>query len=115
VIHTVRSEEPDLFDDQLATQVNEMMTDAVEAETRFATDLLADGIPGLSLGDTRRYLEYVADRRLAQAGFPERFGARNPFPFMQLQDVQEFANFFERTVSAYQVGVGGEVSFEEDF
>jgi ribonucleoside-diphosphate reductase beta chain len=34
---------------------------------------------------------------------------------MQLQDVQELANFFERTVSAYQVGISGEVSFGEDF
>ena len=34
---------------------------------------------------------------------------------MDLQDVQELANFFERTVSAYQVGVSGSVSFDEDF
>jgi ribonucleoside-diphosphate reductase beta chain len=115
VVDTVRREEPELFDDQLARQVAEMMTDAVQAETSFAADLLVEGVPGLSLEDTRRYLEYVADQRLARAGFAKRFGARNPFPFMQLQDVQEFANFFERTVSAYQVGVSGDVSFEEDF
>lgn len=30
---------------------------------------------------------------------------------MDLQDVQELANFFERRVSAYQVGVQGEVAF----
>ena len=30
---------------------------------------------------------------------------------MDLQDVQEIANFFERRVSAYQVAVAGEVSF----
>jgi ribonucleoside-diphosphate reductase beta chain len=34
---------------------------------------------------------------------------------MELQDVQELANFFERRVAAYQVGVTGEVSFNEDF
>jgi ribonucleoside-diphosphate reductase beta chain len=34
---------------------------------------------------------------------------------MDLQDVQEMANFFERRVSAYQIGVTGEVSFEEEF
>jgi ribonucleoside-diphosphate reductase beta chain len=34
---------------------------------------------------------------------------------MQLQDVQELANFFERTVSAYQVGVNGDVRFDEEF
>jgi ribonucleoside-diphosphate reductase beta chain len=34
---------------------------------------------------------------------------------MELQDVQELTNFFERRVSAYQVGVGGEVSFDHAF
>ena len=31
---------------------------------------------------------------------------------MDLQDVQELTNFFERRVSAYQVGVQGEVGFD---
>jgi ribonucleoside-diphosphate reductase beta chain len=115
VVDTVRREQPELFDDELAAQVTAMVVEAVEAETAFAADLLIDGVPGLSLTDTRAYLEYVADQRLARLSLPKHFGSRNPFPFMQLQDVQELANFFERTVSAYQVGVEGEVSFDEDF
>ena len=38
------------------------------------------------------------------------YGSKNPFAFMELQDVQELSNFFERRVSAYQVGVSGSVS-----
>jgi ribonucleoside-diphosphate reductase beta chain len=34
---------------------------------------------------------------------------------MDLQDVQELSSFFGRRVSAYQVGVTGEVSFDDDF
>jgi ribonucleoside-diphosphate reductase beta chain len=34
---------------------------------------------------------------------------------MDLQDVQELSNFFEHRVSAYQVGVTGDVSFDHDF
>jgi ribonucleoside-diphosphate reductase beta chain len=82
---------------------------------QFAEDLLGQGIPGLSLADMRTYLEHVADRRLAQLGIDPVYGARNPFGFMELQDVQELSNFFERRVSAYQVGVSGSVSFDEDF
>jgi ribonucleoside-diphosphate reductase beta chain len=48
-------------------------------------------------------------------GLPPRFGARNPFSFMELQDVQELTNFFERKVSAYQVAVQGEVAFDRAF
>ena len=63
----------------------------------------------------REYLRYVGDQRLVQLGFRPRWGARNPFPFMDLQDVQELTNFFERRVSAYQVGVEGEVAFDAAF
>jgi ribonucleoside-diphosphate reductase beta chain len=60
-------------------------------------------------------LEYVADQRLAVLGITPVYHSKNPFPFMELQDVQELTNFFERRVAAYQVGVTGEVSFNEDF
>ncbi len=59
VIDAVRAEEPDLFDASFADQVTVMMAHAVEAETEFAEDILAEGVPGLSVADTRRYLEYV--------------------------------------------------------
>ena len=48
-------------------------------------------------------------------GIPPVYGSKNPFNFMELQDVQELANFFERRVSAYQTGVTGEVGFGESF
>ena len=35
----------------------------------------------------------------------EDMRSKNPFAFMELQDVQELANFFERRVSAYQVAM----------
>ncbi len=63
----------------------------------------------------RQYLEYCADQRLATLGLPQRYGAKNPFSFMDLQDVQEVTNFFERRVSAYQVGVTGEVVLDAAF
>lgn len=115
VVDTVRREEPDLFDEHLAEQVGEMLAEAVECEAQFAADLLGQGVSGLSLADMRQYLQHVADRRLAQLGIPPRYGSANPFAFMELQDVQELSNFFERRVSAYQVGVEGSVSFDHDF
>ena len=115
VVATARREEPDLFDDRLAAQVREMLAEAVECEVQFAEDLLGGGVSGLSIDDMRTYLQHVADRRLAQLGLDPLYGAANPFAFMELQDVQELSNFFERRVSAYQVGVTGTVGFDEDF
>ena len=115
VVETVRQEEPDLFDDSMRQQVRDMLADAVECEVQFAEDLLGSGVSGMSLGDMREYLQHVADRRLAALGIEPLYGSGNPFAFMELQDVQELSNFFERRVSAYQVGVTGSVSFDDDF
>ena len=115
VINTVRAEQPKLFDNHLAEQITEMISEAVECEFQFAEDLLSQGVSGMSPADTREYLPFVADRRLAQLGLRPKYGSKNPFGFMELQDVQELTNFFERTVVAYQVGVEGNVAFDEDF
>ncbi len=115
VVNTVRAEEPELFDDDLTAKIQEMIGEAVDCEHQFAADVLVEGVQGMSLADTRQYLEYVADNRLGQLGLAPIYGSKNPFDFMELQDVQELTNFFERTVSAYQVGVEGEVGFDEEF
>lgn len=115
VVETVREEEPELFDDSLKVQIAEMLDEAVNCEMQFAEDILSGGVAGLSVSDMRQYLEFVADQRLTMLGLPKTYNAKNPFSFMDLQDVQELANFFERRVSAYQMGVGGEVSFNEAF
>jgi ribonucleoside-diphosphate reductase beta chain len=115
VVETVRREEPGLFDEEMTTQVRDMLAEAVECEVQFAEDLLAQGVSGMSIDDMRSYLQHVADRRLAQLGIAPVYGSSNPFTFLDLQDVQELSNFFERRVSAYQVGVSGDVSFDDDF
>ncbi len=114
-IETVRKEEPELFNKQMEDMVVAMIEEAVDCEMSFAQDILEHGIAGLSLTDMRQYLEYIADQRLAALHIAPRFNAKNPFGFMELQDVQELTNFFERRVSAYQVGVAGTVSFDETF
>ena len=115
VVETVRREEPELFDASFENDVRQMMEDAIDCEAAFAEDLLSGGVAGLSVRDVRQYLEYIADQRLTTLGLGKRYGAKNPFPFMDLQDVQELANFFERRVSAYQVGVTGDFALDAAF
>jgi ribonucleoside-diphosphate reductase beta chain len=115
VIATIRREYPGLIDEEMKENIASMIEEAVDCETLFAEDILGQGIAGLSVTDMRNYLEFVADQRLLMLGLPVRFGAKNSFSFMDLQDVQELTNFFERRVSAYQVGVEGEVAFNEAF
>src|SRR3984885_3851358 len=115
VLRTVRHQEPELFDAQWAADVRTMIEEAVECEAAFADDVLSQGVAGLTRIEMRQYLQYVADQRLTMLGLPPMYGDRNPFAFMELQDVQELANFFERKVSAYQVAVQGEVAFDQAF
>ena len=93
-----------------------MIDEAIDCETQFAEDLLGGGVAGLSVARRARVPGVLrrpapGDARHCQA----RYGAQNPFAFMDLQDVQEVTNFFERRVSAYQVGVEGEVVLDAAF
>ena len=114
-VKTILREEPDLLDVEMEAAIGEMFAEAVACETQFAEDLLGGGVVGLSVGEVRGYLEYCADQRLATLGLRKQYNTRNPLTFMELQDVQEVANFFERRVSAYQVGIIGEVAFDAAF
>ena len=115
VVKTATQEEPALLNAQMKELICNMMESAIACEAEFAREILANGIAGLSLKDMITYLQYIADIRLQSLNIPPQYKVRNPFPFMELQDTQELANFFERRVSAYQVGVSGEVSFDEKF
>ncbi|MCX6125110.1 MAG: ribonucleotide-diphosphate reductase subunit beta [Proteobacteria bacterium] len=115
VIETIREQEPSLFDNDLHSQIRSMLREAIECETAFAEDVLGGDLPGMNVADMRQYLEFIADQRLRALGLKPIFGVKNPFPFMELQDVQEVTNFFERRVSSYQVGITGDVSFDMNF
>jgi ribonucleoside-diphosphate reductase beta chain len=115
VVEVALEEQPELFDDRMKDMVVAMFKEAIDCEMTFANEILDHGMAGLSARDMRTYLEFVADQRLERLGIPHEFGVKNPFDFMELQDTQELANFFERRVSAYQIGVTGNVTFDESF
>jgi len=100
VISTARRERPELFDESFEQRVVEMIREAVDCELTFAEDTLSLGVSGLSISNMREYLQYIADRRLQALQLAPIIGSRNPFDFMELQDIQELTNCFERRVSA---------------
>jgi ribonucleoside-diphosphate reductase beta chain len=103
-IGAIRKEYPEMFDAAMEARVVSMIEEAVEVEMSFCEDALAQGVTGLSPKLMRQYLEYVADQRLTQLGFAKKYKAKNPFPFMVLQDVQPLTNFFEKRVTEYSKG-----------
>ena len=115
IVDTVRAEYPDLWDENMSRRVEEMIQEAIDCEYQFADDVLNLGVAGMSKADMKEFLQYIADLRFACLGMPKKYGSKNPFPFMELQDMQSLTNFFERTVAEYTVGIGGDVGFDEDF
>lgn len=114
-INVIRSEKPHLFDAKLKEDIVSMIKEAVDCESTFADDLLSFGVSGLSSAQMKQYLHFIADQRLVSLGLPKIYNVKNPFDFIELQNVQEITNFFERRVSAYSTNIEGKVAFDEDF
>lgn len=66
-----------------------------------------------------QYIEFVADRLLAQLGYTKYFNTENPFDFMEMISLQGKTNFFEKRVSEYslasvQNSINGNVNDQND-
>jgi len=48
------------------------------------------------------YIEFCADRLLYALGYKKKYGAKNPFDWMELISLQGKTNFFEKRVAEYQ-------------
>lgn len=117
-IQSIKSEYPELFTKELEERIEAMIDEAIEVEMAFCEDVLTFGVSGLSPKLMKEYLCYCADQRLQQLGMNKKYFAKNPFPFMVLQDVQPLTNFFEKRVTEYQKGFGASkesVVFDESF
>lgn len=115
IVDVIKIEYPHLWDAALETRIKQMLEEAISCEYQFAVDVLELGIAGLSKEDMLEYLRYNADRHCQRLGMEPVYGSRMPFDFMNLQDIPELTNFFERTVSAYQLGISGDISFDTEF
>lgn len=118
VVNTIRKEYPQLFDASLEARVYAMIEEAIDVEMNFCEDALSFGVTGISPAMMKTYLQYCADQRLQQIGYEKKYQARNPFPFMVLQDVQPLTNFFEKRVTEYQKGFDTSqesIAFDEQF
>jgi ribonucleoside-diphosphate reductase beta chain len=95
--------------------------DAVAIEKEFISAALPVRLIGMNADLMEQYIEFVADRWMAELGYPKLFNAANPFDFMEMISLQGKTNFFEKRVGDYQkAGLmsGKETqnfSLEEDF
>ena len=105
-INQIRIENPGLWDSSFEKQVIQMIHEALELEIAYAYDTMPRGLLGISAPMVEEYMQYIANRRLAQLGLSEEFpGVSNPFPWMsEVMDLGKEKNFFETRVTDYQTG-----------
>lgn len=101
--------------------VYDIISDAVRIEKEFVTDALPVNLIGMNAKLMQQYIEFVADRWLAELGYAKLYGASNPFDFMEMISLQGKTNFFEKRVGDYQKagvmngGEAGSFSLDEEF
>jgi ribonucleoside-diphosphate reductase beta chain len=83
-------------------KVKEIIMDAVEIEKEFVTDALPVALIGMNATLMTQYIEFVADRLLAELGNEKVYNVSNPFDFMDMINLQGKTNFFEKRVAEYQ-------------
>ena len=102
LINTIKQENPEAWTPELKSELEEMITEAVDYEFGYAKDCLPDGVLGLNSGLFKDYVQHMADRRLERIGLTPQFGSKNPFPWMsETIDITKEKNFFETRVTEY--------------
>lgn len=112
VINQIKLENPHLWDAAFQQEVIDIIMEGTQLEIEYARDTMPRGVLGMNAGMMEEYLQFIANRRLAQLGLPEQFpGVANPFPWMsEIMDLRKEKNFFETRVTEYQTG--GALSWE---
>ncbi len=106
VINQIKLENPHLWDDEMQSAARGMILEGTELEVSYARDTMPRGVLGMNANMMEEYLQFIANRRLAQIGLSEQYpGVKNPFPWMsEIMDLKKEKNFFETRVTDYQTG-----------
>ena len=106
VINQIKLENPHLWDDDTQSSARSMIIEGTTLEISYARDTMPRGVLGMNANMMEEYLQFIANRRLAQIGLTEQYsGAKNPFPWMsEIMDLKKEKNFFETRVTDYQTG-----------
>lgn len=105
LFRTFLRENPEVDTPELAQELTEYCAHTVKLEDAFI-DLsfeLGD-VEGLTAGEVKRYIRYIANRRLVQLGLQPIFEGveRNPLPWMDaMLNGAEHTNFFENRATEY--------------
>jgi len=103
LIVTVLEENPEIVTEEFATEIQQMIFDAVDMEVAYNAEQFPNGILGLNSNYVSQYTQYLADRRLEELGFDTFYNVPNPAKWMATaNDTLQLVNFFESTNTSYE-------------
>lgn len=104
LFHTFIKENPQLWTDELKKELYDICRSMVELEDKFIDLAFEQGnIEGLEAEDVKKYIRYIADRRLLQLKLKTNYKVKeNPLPWLEeMLNSTELTNFFESTPTQY--------------
>ncbi|MGH7041925.1 MAG: ribonucleotide-diphosphate reductase subunit beta [Acetobacteraceae bacterium] len=104
LFRTFIDENPDVWTADLRREISDACATIVKHEDAFIDLAFEQGaVQGLTAEEVKRYIRYIADRRLVQLGLSPRFEVeRNPLPWLdEMLNAVEHTNFFENRATEY--------------
>jgi ribonucleoside-diphosphate reductase beta chain len=104
LFRTFCQENPEVWDEELKGRIYEACATIVHFEDAFIDLAFEMGnVEGLTSREVKRYIRYIADRRLSQLGLKDIYMIDvNPLPWLdEILNGVEHTNFFENRVTEY--------------
>ena len=104
LFRTFVAENPEIWTESLRREITEICATIVSHEDSFIDLAFEFGsVEGLSADEVKRYIRYIADRRLVQLGLDPIYDVeQNPLPWLdEMLNAVEHANFFENRSTEY--------------
>jgi ribonucleoside-diphosphate reductase beta chain len=107
MFRTFIEENRDIWNDELKSEIYKIAEKMVELEDKFIDLAFSIGpMEGLNGDDVKRYIRYIADRRLISLGLKGIFKVKkNPLPWVEeMVNAPIHTNFFENRATDYAKG-----------
>ena len=104
LFRTFIDENPEVWNSSVKDEITKACSTVIEHEDAFI-DLAFElgGLKGMEADEVKKYIRYIADRRLTQLGLPQLYNIeKNPLPWMdEMLNAVEHTNFFEGRATEY--------------
>ena len=117
LFHTLIKENPKVWTDKFKAIIYQTCREMVDLEDGFIDLAFEMGdIEGITAEDAKKYIRYIADRRLLQLGLKANYGeTENPFEWLEwMLNAHTHTNFFEGRSTEYSKGgvVGWDTAYD---